>query len=150
VLGSVLALQGGHPGRGNAGTSSAWSLFVHNALISLLLSSGVITLGLTAGLVLLENGAVFAYTVIGAARSRPPWKVFLTLLPHAPIEIFATIVAGGAGFISLRLLVDKLDGKKGLICRRALADFGIMAMGSLVLLLPAALLESFVSARIAS
>lgn len=152
ILGALLAAASGRPHLSSpaAGGTTMWSLFTHNAIVLLLLSSGVLTLGLTTGVVLITNGAIFSYAAIAGARAESISRVILALLPHGLIEISATILAGGAGFITLRLIIARLDGRRPPDYRRSLLDFGIMIAASVLLLLPAAVLEFFVSARLSS
>jgi uncharacterized membrane protein SpoIIM required for sporulation len=151
ILGAVLSVTSGTPRGGEQRPpTSMWQLFCDNAFVLLLLSAGGLTLGLVTGLVLVQNGAIFSYSAIKSSHTMPLGHVIMILAPHGVLEVIATLLAGSAGFHTLFAVIAKLDGRPPGRYRSIFLDFSVMTGLSVLLLLPAAAAEYYVSAGLAT
>lgn len=134
----------------------SWSILQQNSVAYLfMIVLGGVTLGLAAVFLLLLNaailGLVFGFTAAGVTGPEFGWAETLALiLPHALVEVPALLLGSTLG---LRLGVDWLlpsaKGDRWQVWRSRLHDVGVITPLAILLITIAALIEGFVTPRIA-
>ena len=95
----------------NIRPQSFWHLLSHNAPLLILSAAGALTGGLVTLLLLLFNGMLMGNMLASVREAGVFWNGLVAILPHAPFEILAILLAGTAGFmpvsVVLRLALDR-------------------------------------------
>lgn len=90
---------------------SFWYFLSHNAPLLLLSAAGALTGGLVTLLLLLFNGMLMGNMLASVREAGALSSGLLAILPHAPFEILAILLAGTVGFmpicVVLRLALDR-------------------------------------------
>lgn len=121
----------------------------HNLVVIGWLASGALCLGLTTGLLLLWNGAVLGVAISLATETMGAGQVMMRLVPHGILEIPATILAGGAGFRSIQLLIRHLHKQSKEPFWPAILPAGIMLGLAVALTVIAGWVEATITFRVA-
>ncbi len=133
-----------HIGEGKSTFSSY--LMTHNTKVSIFAMSLGITWGIGTLILLFYNGVIlgavfFDYILAGETEFLLGW-----LLPHGVVEIPAILIAGQAGLVLAKTVLDRSSGLPlGLRMRRNAFDLMTLIGGVAVLLVFAGIVEAFVS-----
>lgn len=112
---------------------------------------GFSTFGLLTLEQLLLNGYLLGMILYLMARSSCPALAMLLVVPHATIEIPATIVAGAAGFtIPYDILMNIKNKEDHILTRESITRFLYLAVISIALISLAAIIEAYITPRIAT
>lgn len=120
-------------------------IFVNNILVALLAIAGGFTFGALTLYSLAYNGALLG--VLGALEWRAGgFGPFVRLIvPHGLLELSCIALAGGAGLVIARALVDPGRDTRARALARLLPQVGACTLGALVFLVMAGLTEGFVT-----
>jgi uncharacterized membrane protein SpoIIM required for sporulation len=128
---------------GRSGLASV--IFVNNLRVSLLAFAGGFTGGLVTAYFLAYNGALFG--ALGAFE----WKAgglssFLSLtMPHGLLELSCVVIAGGAGFVIAKALIDPGLQTRAEALERAVPLLGSAVLSVAMFLLVAATTEGIIT-----
>ncbi|MCL4449031.1 MAG: stage II sporulation protein M [Actinobacteria bacterium] len=123
----------------------ATSIFTHNITVAFLAFAGGITLGIVTAYLLIYNGMTLGI-IAGLAIGSGQQATFIQLIvPHGLLELSCITVAGAAGFVIARSIIDP-----GLQTRMKSLALGArsaveMALGTSVFLIVAGMVEGFVT-----
>jgi uncharacterized membrane protein SpoIIM required for sporulation len=123
----------------------ATEIFVNNILVSIFAMLGGFTAGILTAYLLAYNGAVLG--VLGALE----WRVgglgdFTRLVvPHGLLELSCIALAGGAGFIVARALIDPGPDTRADALGRVRPVVGAFCVGFMAFLVAAGLTEGFIT-----
>lgn len=123
---------------------SFWVFLGHNAPVLALTAAGALTGGLLTLLVLLFNGMLLGFTFAEAGRNGAIGDALAAVLPHAPLELAATLLAGAVGFMPASV-VFRLALGRTVYVGRELADAGFLVAAALGFLTLAALVEASIT-----
>lgn len=130
-------------------SQSSWSYFSHNIPLLALLAVGVITGGLLTLIVLGINGILEGNLLAGLHRIGALSDGLSVVLPHAPFELCAMLLAGAVGFapvsIVYRMVLDHT-----VYLKSELEDAALLLIVALLLLVPASVIEAWVSPFVAN
>lgn len=85
-------------------------IFSNNLMASMLLISGIVTLGLTTVVGLIINGFMAGYTVGLALTTMSPVQVLIGIVPHGVFEVPAAVGFGAVGFSTFTWVCRKISG----------------------------------------
>jgi uncharacterized membrane protein SpoIIM required for sporulation len=138
--------RGGYYGVSVAGRGGlAFEIFINNIEVSCLTLLGGFTFGTLTAFMLAYNGLLVG--VLGALE----WRVggftsFLRLVvPHGLLELSCISLAGGAGFIIARALIDPGRDTRSEALVQSAPSVGVCTMGFMTFLVVAGLTEGFIT-----
>jgi uncharacterized membrane protein SpoIIM required for sporulation len=123
----------------------ATQIFVNNIIVSIFAMLGGFTAGILTAYLLAYNGAVLG--VLGALE----WRVgglgdFVRLVvPHGLLELSCIALAGGAGLIIARALIDPGPDTRADALARVRPVVGVFCLGFMAFLVAAGLTEGFIT-----
>lgn len=123
---------------------SYWVFLGQNLPALALTAAGALTGGLLTLVVLLFNGMLLGFVFAEAGRNGALEEALAAVAPHAPLELAAMLLAGTVGFMPASVVIRLALGRTVYV-RRELVDAGVMAVGALVLVTLAALVESSIT-----
>ncbi|HMK62462.1 MAG TPA: stage II sporulation protein M [Acidimicrobiales bacterium] len=123
----------------------ALSIFVNNIEVALLAVAGGFTFGLLTAYALAYNGALLG--VLGALEWRAGgFGPFLRLVvPHGMLELSCIALAGGAGLLVARCLIDPGRDTRAGALTRMVPVVGSLILGVMAFLVVAGLIEGFIT-----
>jgi stage II sporulation protein M len=125
-------------------------IFANNSMVALLMFLSGLFFGLGPWFIMAFNGLIVGLVVLAVHRmgDMPLGQIILGLVPHGIIEIPAIAIAGVAGIVWYRELI-KGDGDAAERFKRGAVKGLKLYLLSVVLLLVAALIEAYVTPRVA-
>jgi len=127
-----------------APAASSW-LMTHNISVTFLIFASGITFGVGTLYLLALNGLLIGTVAALCMNHKLALEFWSFLLPHGSLELTAIFIAGGAGLIIGRALIDPGPYKRSeILASRARQAVKLLA-GCIPLLVIAGLIEAFVS-----
>ncbi|MGH9481287.1 MAG: stage II sporulation protein M, partial [Terriglobales bacterium] len=134
-----------HPASLAQETAFSAQLITHNIQVSLFTLALGVTLGLGTGLLLFANGVLLGAVAARYCQAGFGWFLAGWLLPHGAFEIPSVLIAGQAGFLLARLLVQGGRESRRERMRRHLPELLILLGGLSCLLVWAGVMEAYFS-----
>jgi len=124
-------------------------IFTNNSMVALFMFLSGLFFGLGPWFIMAFNGLMVGLVVLAVHRSGMPLgQILLGLLPHGVIEIPAIAIAGVAGIVWYRELV-RGEGEPAERFKRGAVEGVKLFLLSVALLLVAALIEAYVTPKVA-
>ncbi|WP_297419741.1 stage II sporulation protein M [Thermococcus sp.] len=125
-------------------------IFTNNSMVALLMLLSGLFFGLGPWFIMAFNGLMVGLVVFVAHRTGglPMFKIILALVPHGIIEIPAIAIAGVAG-ITWYLEIARGEGNAGGRFKRGMVEGFKLYLLSVALLFIAALVEAYVTPKVA-
>lgn len=137
------ALRSGRDQGGGEKTMFASFLFSHNLQVGVM----AMTLGILAGvptiILVIYNGMILGAFLAIHHRAGVNAEVWAWILPHGVTEIGAIVLFGGIGLMFGQAVVAPGTLTRGESLRRAGVEAGLMCLGGAMMLVAAAIIESF-------
>lgn len=130
-------------------SESSWFYFAHNAPLLALLAVGVLTGGLLTLVVLAMNGVLEGNLYATLHDAGALSDGLAVVLPHAPFELSAILLAGAVGFVPISV-VYRLALSHTVYVKSELEDAALLFVMALFLLIPASIVEAWVSPFVAN
>jgi len=125
-------------------------IFTNNSMVALLMLVSGLFFGLGPWFIMAFNGLIVGLVVFVVHRTGgvPMSKVIMALLPHGVVEIPAIAIAGVAG-ITWYMELTKGEGSAGERFKRGMVKGFKLYLLSVALLFIAALIEAYITPRVA-
>lgn len=134
-----------HPADLSEETVFSAELITHNIQVSLFTLALGVTLGIGTGLLLVVNGILLGAVAARYCQAGFGWFVAGWLLPHGAFEIPSVLIAGQAGFLLARSLLQTGRETRRERIRRVLPELLTLLGGLCCLLVWAGVMEAFFS-----
>ncbi len=147
-----VQLQGGpapHPG-GAASIDApllSTAIFTNNIRVAFLCFAGGLSAGLVTAGLLLYNGLMLGVVAAVAGRAGQAAVFWSLILPHGLLELSCITIAGGAGLVLGRALIDPGPRTRATALVAAARPAVRIALGTALWLVVAGLIEGFVTPR---
>lgn len=129
---------------------AVWQIFIRNLKACLVFALGGLLIGIPTFSGLLFNGFILGVVCGGIILSGQIVVLLATVLPHAIFELPAIIFAGAWGFrLGTEWILDRSKGGRGKIFMSNFKKFIYFTPILIIMLLLAALIEVFVSGKLA-
>lgn len=128
----------------NVPTEGVLHYVTHNAPVTLMLAAGLLTGGVLTLLLLISNGAVLGTLFADAAHGDSLWDALFAVIPHAPFELAATMLAGAVGFAPVSV-VCRLALGRTVYTRTEVRDMALLIGLALLLVVLAASAEAWIT-----
>ncbi|AQT86370.1 hypothetical protein ERICIV_01780 [Paenibacillus larvae subsp. larvae] len=128
--------------------SNTWDVFRNNVAVGMLIIiSGLITGGILSSLIMIVNGYIIGFTIIGVISSNGIKPIMEGLFPHFLPESIAFLLCSTMGFGFGKYFLSYLIGiehSKAEV-KGALKDYMVMSVLFILLLLIASIIEANIS-----
>jgi uncharacterized membrane protein SpoIIM required for sporulation len=136
-------LRGGRDDGGGLKFAFASFLFQHNFKVGLVAMALGVLAGVPTILLMIYNGMILGWFVAVHYQAGITWEMWAWILPHGVTEIGAIVLCGGVGLMLGRAVVRPGELSRGDSLRRAGLEAGRTAVGVGLMLVAAAIIESF-------
>jgi uncharacterized membrane protein SpoIIM required for sporulation len=123
----------------------AAGIFMNNIVVSFYAFGGGLTLGLLTLHVLYTNSMLLGVLSGVTNKDGVNTEYWSLILPHGVLELSAFAIAGGAGLALADAVIRARPEPRSVVVRRTAARAGLVAAGTMPLLVVAGLIEGFVT-----
>ena len=138
------ALRGGRDDAGGMKFFFASFLFQHNFKVAITAMALGVLAGVPTILLMVYNGMILGWFVAVHHQAGITWEMWGWILPHGVTEIGAIVLCGGAGLMLGRAVLRPGEMSRGDSLRMAGIEAGRTCLGVGLMLVAAALIESYV------
>lgn len=121
-----------------------WYFLSRNAPLLILSAAGALTGGLVTLLLLLFNGMLMGNMLASLREAGVLWNGLVAIVPHAPFEILAILLAGTAGFLPVSVVL-RLAFDRSVSARTEVRDALLLMAAAMLSIFMAAMTEAWLT-----